>query len=162
MILALLGTQKQPFERFVKEVTRLLDYELIYLQTGYNNYMTEAPPGMGIFNFHPQDKIDQLYEEADFIITHGGTGSIMHGLYKHKKILAIPRLKEFNEHVDDHQLEICKKFAEKGYIKYLSKDDDIVEVYKSMLKFEPVEFKSEDKIYNIITDFITGKKVPKK
>ncbi len=166
MILALLGTQRQPFDRFVNELMKLLDYDLIYLQTGYNDYGMEVTPlGMGAFKFVGQLKLEQLYEEADLIITHAGTGSIMSGLYKKKKVLAIPRLAEFGEHVDDHQLEICKEFAKKGYIKYLGKDADIVEMWHSLKDFEPVPYESQYGLYDVITNFITkneGKKKKKK
>ena len=39
------------------------------------------------------------------MILHGGVGTIMQGLRINKPIIVVPRLKAYNEHVDDHQLE---------------------------------------------------------
>ena len=32
----------------------------------------------------------------------------------YKKIIAVPRLKKYNEHVNDHQIQIVQKFEKNG------------------------------------------------
>ena len=54
--------------------------------------------------------------ECDLLITHGGVGSIIDGLKKNKKVIAIPRLKKYNEHTNDHQIQIVNNFSRSGYI----------------------------------------------
>ena len=54
--------------------------------------------------------------KASFIITHGGVGSIISSLKLNKKVIAVPRLSKYNEHVNDHQLQIIEDFDKQGYI----------------------------------------------
>ena len=54
--------------------------------------------------------------KADYIITHGGVGTITDALKLGKKIIAVPRLSKYKEHVNDHQLQIIENFSEKGFI----------------------------------------------
>ena len=43
--------------------------------------------------FVSYDEMDKLLDQAKYIITHAGTGSILSGLKKGKKVIAAPRLK---------------------------------------------------------------------
>ena len=56
-------------------------------------------------------------EEADLVITHGGTGAIIGAVTRGKRVVAVPRLAEFGEAVDDHQVEFVHQFEEMGLIK---------------------------------------------
>ena len=44
---------------------------------------------------------------ADVVISHAGVGSILNALDAGKYPIVIPRLAKYNEHIDDHQLEIA-------------------------------------------------------
>ena len=55
-------------------------------------------------------------EKADIVITHGGTGAIIGAVKKGKKVIAVPRLAKYGEHVDDHQLQLIKQFDELNLI----------------------------------------------
>jgi len=58
----------------------------------------------------------ELYDRASLIITHAGTGSLIKGVKKGKKVIAIPRLVKLGEHIDDHQLEILNEFVQMEYV----------------------------------------------
>ena len=49
-------------------------------------------------------------DEAETVITHGGTGAIVGAVKKGKKVIAVPRLSKYGEHVDDHQLQLIEQF----------------------------------------------------
>ena len=53
-----------------------------------------------------------MIQRADIVITHGGTGAIIGAVKRGKKVIAVPRLARFGEHVDNHQLQIIRSFAE--------------------------------------------------
>ena len=55
-------------------------------------------------------------QKADMVITHAGTGAIIGGVKAGKKVIAVPRLPQFGEHVDDHQLQIVAQFGDMGLI----------------------------------------------
>ena len=50
------------------------------------------------------------------MITHGGTGAIVGAVKKGKKVVAVPRLKKYDEHVDDHQIQIITEFKKQNLI----------------------------------------------
>jgi UDP-N-acetylglucosamine transferase subunit ALG13 len=63
-----------------------------------------------------KEELEQMYERAALVICQAGVGSIMLGLRKQKKVISIARLSEFDEHIDDHQLEILNVFAQTGAV----------------------------------------------
>ena len=117
MILLSLGTQDFPFERLLKEVDRLIEQgiiqEEVFAQIGYNDY---KPKHYKYKDFTDFQEFDALLEKCNLLITHGGTGTIIGGLKRSKKLIAIPRLKKHGEHVDDHQKEIIGYFSEMDLI----------------------------------------------
>lgn len=117
MILVSLGTQDFPFNRLLEEIDRLMDKgiinEEVYAQVGYTRYQARNFRTEAFTDFQAFDK---LLEECSYLITHGGTGTIVGALRKGKKVIAVPRLAVHNEHVDDHQKEIIGLFSEQNLI----------------------------------------------
>jgi len=112
MIFLTVGLHEQPFDRIVKLVDEINNYET-FIQYGYSNYIPKNPEANQFLKF---EEIKRLMLKADVVITHGGTGSLMLALSLGKKPIVAPRYKKFNEHVDDHQHEIVNKIAEKKLI----------------------------------------------
>ena len=108
MIFITVGTQKFQFNRLLKIVDDLIGEKLIsdnvVAQVGHSRYI---PKNFNSFQFKSENEINLLIENADIIITHSGVGSITTALKLQKKVIVVPRLKEYKEHVDDHQLEIA-------------------------------------------------------
>jgi len=110
---------------------------------------------MEIFDFIPLAKMNTLLNEADLIITHGGVGSITSALKLGKKVIAVSRLKEFNEHVNNHQIQIIDAFDANGYLKGTHNVDDLEEILKTISSFKPKKFISNTgNILNIVSEFI--------
>ena len=117
MILVMLGTQNNSFHRLLEEIDNLIKKGIIsdevIVQAGYTKYESN---NMKIFSLISQEELEELIEKADLVITHGGVGSIISSLKKGKKVIAVPRLHEYQEHVNNHQKEIVETFNKKGYI----------------------------------------------
>jgi UDP-N-acetylglucosamine transferase subunit ALG13 len=115
MIFVILGTQKQSFKRLLQEIDncKFLRNEEIVAQVGHTKYVSEK---IKTIDFLEEEEFNNYIEKSEFVITHGGVGSIFSALLKGKKVIAVPRLKKYTEHVDDHQVEICEKLANMGYI----------------------------------------------
>jgi len=115
MIFITLGTQKQSFIRLLNEIEscKILNNEDIIAQVGYTKFVSDR---IKTIDFLEVDEFNRYIENSEFVITHGGVGSIFSAILKNKKVIAMPRLKKYNEHVDDHQIEICEKLASLGYI----------------------------------------------
>ena len=156
MILVLLGTQNNSFNRLLEEIEKNIQNgnikEKVIVQAGFTKYESE---NMYIFDMIPQDKLDKLIDEADLIISHGGVGSMMSAIRKEKKIIAVPRLKKYGEHVNDHQLEIIETFKKQGLIIGLNKVEDLPHALQEAKEhnIKPIS-NGNNKIIKIIDDFI--------
>ena len=156
MILVLLGTQNNSFHRLLEEVQKNVDNgnikEDVVVQKGYTKFETK---NMELHDQLPLDEMKRLTEKADLVITHGGVGSIITSLEKGKKVIAIPRLKKYNEHVNDHQIDIVKSFNEAGYIIGLNDVEELGKALEKVQNFKPKQYvKNTGKILKIVEDFI--------
>lgn len=156
MILVTLGTQDKPFNRLLEEIDRQISCGNIkgkvVVQAGYTKYSSS---NMEIFDLIDRDKFNELMMKCDLLITHGGVGSILTGLKNKKKVIAVPRLSKYGEHVNDHQIQIIDNFSKMGYILKWMENDDFSGVLKKSKNFKPLEYISNtDNFIKIITDFI--------
>lgn len=156
MILVLLGTQNNSFHRLLEEVQRNIDNknikEEVVVQKGYTKFESE---NMTLYTQLPLDKLQQLIEKSDLVITHGGVGSIISSIQRGKKVIAIPRLKKYGEHVNDHQYDIIKSFNDFGYIIGLSCVEELEEALRKVKKFQPKQYvKNTGNVVKIVEDFI--------
>lgn len=156
MILVMLGTQNNSFHRLLEEIDKLIKQreidEEVVVQAGYTKYETKY---MEIFSLIPLEELENLVEKADLIITHGGVGSIILALKRGKKVIAVPRLHEYQEHVNNHQKEIVETFNRKGYIIGIQDVKELKEAIERSKDFIPEKFLSNNKkMLNIIENFI--------
>lgn len=156
MILVLLGTQNNSFTRLLQAIQENIENKVItdnvIVQAGFTKFESKD---MKIFSMIDKNKFSKLQDEADLIITHAGVGSIISSLEKGKKVIVVPRLKRYNEHVNDHQIQIAKKFKQQGYVKYVINVKNLGKVIKSMESFIPKKYKkSESNVVSIIENYI--------
>ena len=156
MILVMLGTQNNSFHRLLEEIDKLIDIgkiqEEVIVQAGYTKYESK---NMKIIDFLPSEELEKLEQQANCIITHGGVGSIIGSIEKGKKVIAVPRLKQYGEHVNDHQLDIVESFDASGYIIGITDVSQLENALQRVDTFEPKKYiPNTGKIINIIQDFI--------
>lgn len=117
MIFIIVGSQKFQFNRLLKTVDDLMGdgslSDTVFAQSGYSDY---KPHNYQFKQFLDRDEFAEYEAEADIVITHGGTGAIIGAVKKGKKVIAIPRLAKYGEHVDNHQLQIIEQFREQNLI----------------------------------------------
>ena len=156
MILVVLGTEKYSFNRPLLALETYVDEfnvdENIIVQGGYTNYKSNR---LEVVPFFKMGELAELYLQARIIISHGGTGSVVTGIKLGKKVIVIPRLKKFGEHIDDHQLELVKAFEEKNYILPWMENVALNEVINRIELFEPSTFISgKDAIIAYVKSYI--------
>jgi len=149
LILVLCGTQKQDFSRLINEVAVLADEYDIIVQGGHNNYQSDK---MTLLNFISPNNLQQLYEQAEVVITHAGAGSMIQSLKNQKKTLAVPRLSKYGEHVNDHQLELSKKLEELGYLLVYNDGDNFRDMFEKTKQFTPKPYKLQGQILSLIDE----------
>ena len=152
----MLGTQNNSFHRLLEEIDKLIENgkinEEVIVQAGYTKYESQ---NMKIIDFVSNDEIEKLEQKANCIITHGGVGSIISSIEKGKKVISVPRLKQYGEHVNDHQLDIVESFDKLGYIIGIKDVSKLEEALQRVEKFQPREYvQNTGKIIKIVEDFI--------
>ena len=138
MILVLLGTQNNDFHRLLDEIEKNIQEgnikEEVIVQAGFTKYKSN---NMKIFEMMRKDDLEKLVQKADLVITHAGVGSIEMSLEQNKKVIAVPRLKKYGEHVNDHQVEFARNVAERmGTIipvEDISKLGDVIKNYDEIV-----------------------------
>ena len=156
MILVLLGTQNNSFHRLLEEVQKNIEkgiiQEEVIVQKGYTKFESQ---NMTLYTQLPSEEIQKLTEKAELVITHGGVGSIITSLQKGKKVIAVPRLKKYGEHVNDHQLDIIKTFSDAEYIIGLNGVEELEDALIKVKNFQPKQYvKNTGNIIKIVEDFI--------
>lgn len=116
MIFVTVGTHEQQFNRLIREIDELKEEGVItsdiFIQVGFSDYQ---PRFCRWERFLSYDEMNNLMEKADIIITHGGPATFMNVIANGKKPVVVPRRKKFGEHVNDHQLDFCKRIVQEGY-----------------------------------------------
>ena len=141
MILVLLGTQNNDFHRLLDEIERNINLgnidEEVIVQAGFTKYKSNE---MKIFNMMPQAELNELVKKADLIITHAGVGSIEMSLKNNKKVITVPRLKKYGEHVNDHQKDIEGEFIKRGWIIGINDVSELGIALKKVGNFIPKKY----------------------
>ena len=158
MIFVTLGSQKFQFNRLLKAMDdQIADGKIsdrVFAQTGASDYL---PKGYEYKPFLNRDEYTEWIDKADIVITHGGTGAIIGAVKKGKKVIAVPRLKKYGEHVDDHQLQLIGQFRELNMICECLDCADLWEAIETVKQTEYQEYKSNTaRFIESITSFIEG------
>ena len=156
MILVLLGTQHNEFTRLLKEVENCINKgiikEEVIVQAGFTKFETAK---MQVFDMISQDTLNDYIDKSNLIITHGGVGSIIVALKKRKKVIAVPRLSKYNEHVNEHQKQIVEAFDKKEFLIGIQDVTQLSKAIEKSTTFIPKEYKSDNKkMIDIIDKFI--------
>lgn len=156
MIFVTLGTNDESFERLLKALDKEIEKgtikEKVIVQAGCTKYES---PNMEILDLVPQEKFEQLVSECSLLITHGGVGSILTGINKGKKVIAVPRLAKYKEHGNDHQLQIVENFSERKYILAVKDLNRLGKTIEKAKNFKPQKFVSNtNNIINMIENYI--------
>lgn len=156
MILITVGSQKFQFNRLLQKVDELIDENVIkdevFGQIGVSDYI---PKNYEYVKFMPQEEFNKKMDEADLIITHAGTGVIVNAVKKGKKVIGVPRLKEYGEHVDNHQIQLIKEFENLNFIEAVYDIENIEEALKNVILKKYNKYESNtDVILESIEKFI--------
>jgi len=150
LIFVTVGSQKFQFNRLLQQIDRLIEEQKVsskevFAQTGYSTY---EPRFYSFKKFLNKEEFLEVIEKSEIIVTHGGTGSIINGVKKGKKVIGIPRTVQYGEHVDNHQFEIIERFTSSNMIYGIF---DICDLENAIKKVKGIKFrKYESNTRNII------------
>lgn len=156
MIFITVGSQKFQFNRLLEEIDKLIEKKVIkedvFAQVGASDY---KPKHYEYKDFITQDEFKEYMSKCNFVITHAGTGAIITALKSDKKVIAIPRLAKYGEHVDDHQIQLIDEFKELNFIEPVYEIDKLEGAIKDIKKNKYNKYVSNtDTIIKDIEKFI--------
>jgi UDP-N-acetylglucosamine transferase subunit ALG13 len=156
LIFVCVGSREYQFNRLIKEIDNLILLgkitEPVFAQIGNSDYV---PQHLEFQKFMSKADFERYQNSADIIITHGGTGSIIGALKLGKQVICVPRLYMYNEHSDDHQLQVSSVLNELGFIITVLDEKDLCKAI-NFIKNTPItkKFLSHSKIVSIVESFI--------
>lgn len=114
MIFVTVGTHEQPFNRLIQKVDELkrdgIIQEEVIIQTGFSTY---EPKYCQWKKLIPYQEMIKNVENARIVITHGGPASFIMPLQIGKTPIVVPRQHQFDEHVNDHQVEFARNVSQR-------------------------------------------------
>ena len=157
MIFLTVGSQF-PFDRLVRAVDGLIDKGLItetlFAQIGESSY---KPRNFQSVTYLEKGVFDGYVKQASGIIGHAGMGTITVALSNRKPLLAMPRLKRYREVVNDHQVDIARRFSDLGHILAAYDVGDLSHLIRKLDSFVPKERKaSPEKVVDRILRYLNS------
>lgn len=142
-----------PFDRLVETVAELKAAgeipERVVIQTGIGG---KQPSGVEVFETLPFDEMIAFQREADIVVCHGGSGSLITALREGCRVVAMPRLFSLGEHYDNHQEEITDAFRTRGLIRTARSKEELLEALQDVRRSDPVLATSEP---TALTEFLS-------
>lgn len=136
LIYVIVGNDRRPFNRLLDEVVEITgddDHIEVVVQNGHTPQFQRKNWSWSRF-FDSKQHIKNL-TQSNLVIAHAGAGTLIDCINHKKRPLLLPRLKQYDEHKNDHQLEIYHYALDKNLASPLSKDgillNDNFEVTKS-------------------------------
>lgn len=114
MIFVTVGTHEQQFDRLIRKIDVLKSMgrisEEVVCQIGFCSYEPKYCSWERIISY---SKMQENVLNARIIITHGGPASFLMALQYGKIPIVVPRRFEFEEHVNNHQVEFVQEISER-------------------------------------------------
>lgn len=153
MIFVTVGTHEQQFNRLIEEIDRLVEtnviQEEVIIQTGFSTYEPVHCKWQKLFSY--QEMIQNV-ADARIVVTHGGPSSFIMPLQIGKIPLVVPRKKQYDEHVNDHQVEFSQAVAERYgniiVVENVSELGNVLVDYENIIKSMPSTMKSNNAVFN--------------
>lgn len=137
MIFVTVGTHEQPFDRLLKCIDKMVAdgkiKEEVIVQKGYTDFELKHCKEYKLIGY---DEMQKYIQEARIVITHGGPASFIAPLSIGKIPIVVPRKKEYNEHVNNHQLDFSKQVEKR--MKNIIVVEDIKNLNNILLNYDSI------------------------
>lgn len=109
------GNAKQAFSRMLEAVGCLVSQlpQPVVIQRGHTPFVN---PNCEVLDFIGMERFEAQVGSADLLIFHAGAGSVIHAVRAGKIPVVMPRMAQYGEHVDDHQVEFSEMLASQGKV----------------------------------------------
>lgn len=127
MIFATVGSHPSfRFDRFLRALESLPGEELV-VQHGPGDPPANAARAVPWMTF--AEIVDHM-DRASHVLSHAGVGTILCAIRAGQVPVVLPRLRRFEETVDDHQIELGRRLAEAGRVILVEDDGALAEAVR--------------------------------
>lgn len=135
MIFVTVGSS-YPFDRLIRAVDGIAQQlpEPMFAQIGDGGY---EPKHMPFARLLDKEAFDRHLREATMVIGHAGIGTISQVLALDKPLLAVPRLSELGELVNNHQMATAQHFEAGGHVLVARQHDALLPLVERLRSFKP-------------------------
>ena len=156
VIFVVTGTQA-PFDRLLSIIDRWAINQDIYSIVAQTANSEINFKNMNCFDYLEPDVFNEYFNNADVIIGHAGIGTIITALENEKKLVVFPRLVEYNEHRNEHQLHTAKGFEKLGLINVAYTEKDLFRYLNNIIDISvkrKINQNAEKQLLEKISNFI--------
>jgi UDP-N-acetylglucosamine transferase subunit ALG13 len=149
------GSTEFQFNRLLKDIDDLIDQGIIkqkvIAQIGTCEYV---PRNFEHFKWCSFVEMQKLMLQSKYTITHSGTGSIVNALQMGAKVITVPRLAKYGEHLDNHQLEIANEFKALGLLIVSNSPVELKNAVIKMEHFAPKGSLNNHKFFKVLSEVL--------
>ena len=125
VVFVTLGTMHYPFERLMGWLDGWLRDRAGQARMVIQYGASTVPAAAEGFQMCGQEELLGLIRRSDIVVTQGGPGGIMDSRNCGIRPIAVPRLPELGEVVDDHQVRFCRYLAREGLIELAATQEEL-------------------------------------
>ena len=152
MIFVTIGMHPGGFERLIRKMDQIAGKinEEVVMQIGGTEY---TPENAKHLDFVTAEAIKELCRKARIVVTHGGVGTILDALAQGTPVIAVPRLKEYGEVIDDHQRYLVQELEKAGKVTAVYNVEELEEALNKA-GTKPVELVRDKRLVNALKGYI--------
>jgi UDP-N-acetylglucosamine transferase subunit ALG13 len=102
----------------------------------------------------------KLFQEANLIVSHCSTGSLINARKFCKPLIVVPRRKEYGELFDEHQMELAKAIEKESYVRVVYDikilKEEVLRILKRGKEENLIPFKKAEGIIKEIQKFLSN------
>lgn len=113
MIFVTVGMYFYDFSRFIRPVDEMAEKieEKVIVQLGETKYIPKHCEHILAMD---DVEFNRYLSEASVVLAHAGAGTVLNAIKYERPLVIVPRRQHFEEHIDDHQLQISKYIQQRN------------------------------------------------
>ena len=128
------GFDIRPFDRLLKVIDSGIYQRIIppntLVQKGHSKYNLKHCKSKNFLDYY---ELIKSLNNSDLVIAHAGVGTVLLCLSSGKIPILFPRMFDFGEHVDNHQVDFARIMAERKHA-LLARNEE--ELYSAVLNYK--------------------------
>ncbi len=141
LVFVTVGTDHHAFDRLIDWIDEWSDLAGPRARVLIQHGTSKTPRSGAAADYMTYPDMHAALKEAQVVVSHGGTATIMLALTHGKRPIVVPRRSDLGEHVDDHQVAFAARVAADGSILLAETKEHLFALLDSALE-SPADFRA--------------------